>query len=167
MRNLAKISIRGVPLLPLLAAAIIGVSATLVAFQTVNQSITITASFSIRLVTEVGGVCTTTPYTAEAWPSTTASSQVVDTGTQFCIQNTSNSNVWVGGSGALTVSSGSPAGSTEALLQNGAATSATIQIAPGASSLGYNLQLTVAAGTLAGTYTWTVNVNAYDNSGGT
>jgi hypothetical protein len=67
----------------------------------------------------------------------------------------------------LTVSSGSPAGSTEVLQQNGATTTSTVGIPAGGSSLGYNLQLTVAAGTLAGTYTWTVNVNAYDNSGGT
>jgi len=167
--KMIRISVKGVPVLPLLLMGIVTVGAVVVAGRSVSNTLTINSAFSIQLFTFTGGVCTTTVFSSYAFPTQPGQTVATLDSSMFCIKNTSNNAVWIGGSQAYSIGAGFPAGSTVTIV-NGAADLKSVtsfSLASGASyfgTAGLDIRITLAGTEAAGSYSWSSTVNAFDVS---
>ena len=191
MRNILKLSVRGIPLLPLCIMAVSLSAASLVSTQNVSSSVTILTNFQIALFSFTGAngaACgsgtTGTAFTTASYGSVSGSTASTTNSTQWCFRNPGNSPVFTGQlapeSFFATTSGTLPTGATESVkawtgtlsstsnycIPIGAfqlydPTCTTVQVA---GSL--VLQLSIAANTPAGTFSWVDTFHGYSTASG-
>ncbi len=167
------------------------VAATLVANYNVSSSVTINTNFTFSLVSftgATGAACgsgtTGAAFTTASYGSVSGASASSTNSTQWCFKNTGNSAIFVGQFAPETffaVSSGSlPSGASEAAKAwvGTLSTTANYCIPVGAYQLfdatctsvsvpgSLVLQLSVAANTPAGSYSWTDTFHGYSTASG-
>lgn len=169
-RKIVKFSIRGIPILPLMLMAVVSVGAVLVASRSVSNTLTISSAFSIQLFTFTGGVCTATVFSSYSFGTVAGQTAGSFNSTAFCIKNTSNAPVFIGGSQAYTIGSGTPTGSTVRVVVLGGTDFKTVtnfSLAAGSTyqgTIGLAIDLQLAGTEPAGSYSWSSTVSAYDVS---
>ena len=149
IRSLVRLSFHGLPLIPIAMMSVAIAAAVLAANTTIQNSVTI-QTFQMQATTVSGGVCTATVITSVSYGIVPSSQPLPNA--NFCLTNTSPSQIYTGGAtitgNILTVSSGSlPPGVTQDWVVGASSN-------PGCVGLSVPTSLTINA--IAGSNAWTV-----------
>ncbi len=194
LQRIVRLSIHGLPVIPIALMAVAIAAAVLAANTTIQNSVTI-QTFQMQADTVSGGVCTTTVLTSVSYGIVPSGQPLPNA--NFCLTNTSPSPIYTGGStitgNIFTVSSGSlPPGVTQDWVVGASSnpgcvgvsvpTSLTINAIAGANAwtvtsskigacntadtISYFTLANTGSSTVPGSYTWTDSLNSYTTATG-
>jgi hypothetical protein len=193
LRSIVRISLRGIPLIPIALMAVAIAAAVLAANTQIVSTVTI-QTFAMQANTVSANACTTTALTNINYG-------VLPTGqplpnTSFCLRNTSASPVYTGGAtitaASFTITGTIPPGMTEDWVVAASATTACVGVSVPTSltisataattswtvtssnvaacnvgaTISYFTLSHTGTSTVTGSYTWTSTLNAYTTATG-